>query len=211
MDKQHIQASLVDFVLKKGHFPNSIYEFVQTLNISETEFYAYYSNLEEIETDIWLAGFEETKNRLVDTEVYPKYSAREKVLGFFYTWLEVLKDNRSFVLKSYQNKAFLDIRPYFLEKLKAEFYVWLEEVLLEGRETEEVVNRLIGNQVYPKAFWGLALAILKFWVKDSSQNFEKTDIFVEKSVNFAFDAIGKTFLDSAFDLGKFYFQSIFSK
>jgi hypothetical protein len=38
-------------------------------------------------------------------------------------------------------------------------------------------------------------------------NFEKTDAAIEKSVNLAFDLIGKGILDNALDFGKFLYQN----
>ena len=49
--------------------------------------------------------------------------------------------------------------------------------------------------------------LLLFWRDDDSAGFEKTDAFVEKSVNLAFDLIGKGALDSAIDFAKFLYQS----
>jgi hypothetical protein len=51
------------------------------------------------------------------------------------------------------------------------------------------------------------LFILNFWVKDPSQQFEQTDVAIEKAVNTSFDLIGKTPLDTIFDFAKFLFQN----
>lgn len=209
MDKGQIQDTFINFTTENGHFPISVDDFSNTLHISSTEFYQYYSSLEAIDSDIWLMTLLETKQKLFETEIYPQYSGREKVLAFYYTWLESLKEKRDFILISARRKAFLDLRPYFLEDLKTNFYLWLDDVLLEGKETQEIYARMFSEKIYPKAFWGLTLSVLKIWVNDNSDNFEKTDIFIEKSVNFAFDAIGKTFIDSGVELGKFFVQNLF--
>jgi hypothetical protein len=44
---------------------------------------------------------------------------------------------------------------------------------------------------------------LKFWLDDTSKSFEKTDIFIEKSINASFDLINISPLKSVVDLGKF--------
>ena len=51
--------------------------------------------------------------------------------------------------------------------------------------------------------------MLKFWKDDSSADFEKTDAAVEKSVNLAFDLIGKGAVDSVVDFAKFLYQTKF--
>jgi hypothetical protein len=97
--------------------------------------------------------------------------------------------------------------PAFFESFKEEFHDYTENLILEGRETQEITERPYIVDMYPKIFWTQALLILRFWVKDLSPNFEKTDVYVEKAVNFAFDVMGKTSLDSAFDFFKYAFQN----
>jgi hypothetical protein len=47
---------------------------------------------------------------------------------------------------------------------------------------------------------------MKFWLDDTSPSFEKTDIFIEKSVNTSFDVLNIQPLKSVIDLGKFLFK-----
>ncbi|MNE93588.1 hypothetical protein D3C87_1812930 [compost metagenome] len=53
---------------------------------------------------------------------------------------------------------------------------------------------------------------LKFWLEDASPAFEKTDIFIEKSVKATFELMNITPIDSLIDFGKFIFkEKIYSK
>jgi len=72
-----------------------------------------------------------------------------------------------------------------------------------------VAERPYLDQRYPQLFWLHMIVLLGFWKDDSSSDFEQTDAFVEKSVNLAFDLIGKGTLDNAIDFAKFLFQSKF--
>ena len=47
---------------------------------------------------------------------------------------------------------------------------------------------------------------MKFWMDDTSASFEKTDIFIEKSVNTSFDVLNVIPLKSIIDFGKFIFK-----
>jgi hypothetical protein len=49
--------------------------------------------------------------------------------------------------------------------------------------------------------------LLMFWRDDNSPAFEQTDAAIEKSVNLAFDLIGKGAIDSMLDFAKFLYQS----
>ena len=54
--------------------------------------------------------------------------------------------------------------------------------------------------------WLQFLFTLKFWIEDTSLSFEKTDIFIEKSVNTSFDLMDIAPLKSLIDFGKFMWQ-----
>ena len=57
-----------------------------------------------------------------------------------------------------------------------------------------------------EAAWLQLLITIKFWLDDTSNSFEKTDIYIEKSVNTSFDIIDTTPINSLVDLGKFIFN-----
>ena len=52
------------------------------------------------------------------------------------------------------------------------------------------------------------MATLKFWLDDTSSNFEKTDIFIEKSVDTSFEFLEVKPLKKLVDLGKFLFKEV---
>ena len=54
--------------------------------------------------------------------------------------------------------------------------------------------------------WLQLLLTMKFWLDDSSPSFEKTDVFIEKSVRASFDLIDTTPLKSLIDFGKFIYK-----
>ncbi len=48
--------------------------------------------------------------------------------------------------------------------------------------------------------------VLKFWIHDESSNFEKTDVFIEKSIKASFDIRQITPVKSVIDLAKFLWK-----
>lgn len=211
MTQEKIRQAYTEYVLDNGKEPESVYAFCKKLKIKEEDFYDEYSSFPQIESEIWKALFIEARSAAEREEVYQNYSVREKLLAFLYTWIETLKKNRSYILKSYEGfeKPIYTKRNVQLVDFKASFYDYLNELLMEARETREVEQRPIPQlmQRYPDLFWAKTLFILDFWIKDTSKSFEKTDTMIEKTVNTAFDLLGRSPLDSLFDLGKFIFQN----
>ncbi len=202
-----IRKAFVEYVLEHERTPKSIYKLAKSIKLKEEDFYAHYTNISAIENDVWRGFFEETRQKIEGEEVYASYSVREKVLAFYYTWIEVLKANRSYISTLYHEHKHDLQASQTLASFKEEFHDFIENLLLEGRETQEIAERPYLVEMYPNVFWAQALLVLRFWVKDVSPNFEKTDVYIEKAVNFAFDVMGSTSLDSAFDFFKYAFQN----
>jgi hypothetical protein len=78
---------------------------------------------------------------------------------------------------------------------------------VDGKTRGEVAARPYLDKQYPALFWFHLGFVLLFWKDDDSAGFEKTDAAVEKSVNLAFDLIGKGALDTAIDFAKFIYQT----
>lgn len=206
-----IKEAYIDYLLGQGEPPSSIYQFVKSLNMKEGEFYEHYNSFAAIEKEIWQGFFEETMARVKGENVYNEYSVREKLLAFYYTWIEVLKNNRSYVVFSYKSadRVVSKIRTpqyKFLNAFKHEFLRFANELISEGKETGEIVNRPLISRRYDEGLWRQLLFILKYWVEDDSRNFEQTDAAIEKAVNLSFDIMGRSAVDTAIDFAKFLFQ-----
>jgi hypothetical protein len=209
--QQKIRESYIEYILMNGRRPESIYSFAKELKIAEETFYEEFNSFVQVENDIWKSFVVQTIVAIEADEVYATYSVREKLLSFYYTLIEMMKKQRSYVLKSYERMD----TPLRMKKniqmsdAKLVFEDFVNELLLEGRETREVEQRPIPQlmQRYPDMLWKQALSIIDFWVNDMSKSFEKTDTLIEKSVNTSMDLLGRTPLDSVFDLGKFLYQN----
>ncbi|WP_373515843.1 TetR family transcriptional regulator C-terminal domain-containing protein [Persicitalea sp.] len=205
---EKIQKAYKEYVLEKGTPPPSVYIFAKKLKMPETEFYEYYNSFEAIESDAWIDYLRQTLLSLNADAAYDQYSVREKLLAFYYTWIEILKKDRSYVVYSYE-KLRQPVTRYVgpLQPFRNGFYNFATELLMEGRESREVVTRPVISDRYVDGLWMQLLYILDFWVKDLSRGFESTDTAIEKSVNTSFDLMGKSVVDSVLDYAKFVYQN----
>ncbi|MDN3690762.1 TetR/AcrR family transcriptional regulator [Cyclobacterium jeungdonense] len=207
-DRNKIIDAYINHVLETGKEPASVFKFTKELKMQEAAFYDHFNNFEAIKKAVWERVFEATIANLESQEVYKSYSTREKLLGFYFTWIEKLKTRRSYLLAVYGQTAFKDRNfPVELKGFKGRFKDFVNELIMEGKETEEIANRPYVADRYDDALWLQVLFIFRFWLKDDSPAFEKTDAAIEKSVNLAFDLMGKSAVDSFVDFAKFLFQS----
>ncbi|MBX2916410.1 MAG: TetR/AcrR family transcriptional regulator [Cyclobacteriaceae bacterium] len=193
-------------VLTSGKVPTSVFTFCKTIGIAESDFYQHFASFEAIEKSIWINLIESTRKRIETDADYQSFGTREKILTFYFSLIEALKTDRSFIL--YQLKGWKQpLMPVFLKGFKTSFDEWINPVLNAGKVSGEVANRPLLDKRYDVLFWMHFMFILQFWTHDDSANFEKTDAAIEKSVNLAFDLIGKGVLDNALDFGKFLYQN----
>jgi AcrR family transcriptional regulator len=219
---EKIRKAYTEYVLENGKQPISVFQFAKKLKLTEADFYTHYTSFDAIEADIWLTFFNEAKITVDTDPTSQNYSVREKLLAFYYTWIELLKAQRSFVVYSFgrlreggtghvTRGTGKDLRSIqnanILRPFKESFFDHARDLLAEGRESKEVEPRPFITDRYPDALWGQTLYLLDFWVRDVSKNFEKTDTAIEKSVNTAFDLIGRSPLDTLFDFAKFMYQN----
>jgi Tetracyclin repressor-like, C-terminal domain len=203
-----IKQAYIEFFLENGTHPSSVFSFTKKLKMKEIEFYDLYNSFELLESDIWLGFFKETITKIESDSVYATYSVREKLLAFYYTWIELLKNNRSYTSQTWR---LIDKRrmktPVFMTDLKTAFKEYARDLVMEGKESREVQPRKFIDERYPDAFWLQFLLVLDFWVKDKSKGFEQTDAMIEKSVNTSFDLIASSALDTVLDFAKFMYQN----
>lgn len=205
MEKKEIRDAYTKYWLENGKRPVSVYTFVQQLSIAEAEFYDNYASFEAVEKDIWRAIFEETLEKLKADETYRSYGVREKLLAFYFLWVQELRGHRSYILL--QRERFLAPGTHLdkLESFRAAFYEYIRELIKEGYQTGEVKERKFISDQYVHGFWAQALFVLRYWIKDDSERFEMTDAAIEKAVNLSFQLISSGTLDSIVDFGKFMF------
>ena len=204
---QAIQANYRDYLLTEGKQPASVFKFCKEIDMTEASFYAQFASFEAIEKSIWKSYFVNTQQRLESDKDFGQFTAREKILTFYFSLAELLKADRSFVLHQLKSVKAPLSTPNFLKGFKSSFEEWINGILNEGKGTGEIAKRPYLDERYATLFWMHLVFVLQFWSKDESVNFEQTDAAIEKSVTLAFDLIGKGVLDNALDFGKFLYHN----
>lgn len=202
-----IQVAYIDYLLNHGQRPPSVYKFTRDLGLKESDFYDHFGSFDGLERAIWKGFLDRTIQRVKSDESYMGFSIREKLLAFYYTFFEDLRTHRSFVLLQLDRQPRLELVPEFFKDFKAAFEAYTDLLLKEGKAKGEIANRPYVDKTYPQLFTMQMGFLLMFWKNDNSQAFEQTDAAIEKSVNLAFDLIGKGAVDTAFDFAKFLFQT----
>jgi len=208
ISKTAILNKYKEHVLTHDAEPRSVFTFAQELGISESAFYEHYSSFEAIQASVWEQFIDDTIAGIKKDQPYQEYSNRERLLAFYYTLIERLKQDRSFVKYTVEGKLKRpELHPAFLKSFKTQFLAYAESLIGEAYDDQEIVKRPLISNGYKDGMWLQLIFIVGFWLKDDSEAFEKTDAAIEKSVNLSFELMGSGPLDLMIDFGKFLFQN----
>ena len=196
----------MDYYLEHGEAPKSVYHFAKLNNFEENEFYALFGSFEAVENNIFKAFYDQTVTLLSKSEEYQSFEARNKLLSFYYTFFEVLTANRSFVLAILGRKELPLKSIKALSALRKSYLDYVEEIDIKTLDLKEEKLEKLKNRSVKESAWTQLLVTLNFWIQDSSAGFEKTDMFIEKSINTGFDLLDIKPLKSIIDLGKFLYN-----
>ena len=214
--KKYILEKYSDSVLNnKGELKN-VYSFCKEHDISEKDFYQYFANFEEVEKEYLVYFFEESLGLIISDENYFDLHGKEKLLSLYYTYFEQLTLNRSLVLYILKRSKNPLKQMAQLSKLKSEFLKFLHSLNLEAFEMSDMEKNSeniskIKKKGLEEIFWGNFAATIKFWIEDTSASFEKTDIFIEKSVAASLELTEAQPFKKLLDLGKFMWKEQMNK
>lgn len=205
LTKDNILTQYMQDVLE-GKAPENIYLFAKGLGIDEHEFYAFFNSFEGIEQHFFGLLFDKTIETVQKSDSYKDYGSREKLLSFYYTFFGNLTQNRSFVLYLLPKGKLENVRK--LKGLHHKFTAYFETLDIETMDVKSERLNKLQDRALKETAWLQLLSILKFWIHDSSADFEKTDILIEKSVTAGFELINTRPLKSVLDLGKFILKEM---
>lgn len=204
--RDNIVSMYMKYTLENNEKPKSVYQFTKTNGFSESEFYNFFGTLDSIEKEIFNLFLSKTLELVNKDPNYSSYDIKSKLLSFYFTFFELLAANRSYVIASLtENKNQLK-NLIQLSSLRTNFKNFIAEITSDENLIQQEKIKAIQQKAVQESAWIQLLFTLKFWIEDSSANFEKTDVFIEKSVKLSFELMNTTPLNSLFDFGKFIYK-----
>lgn len=206
MEKDEILKAYSEYVLEKNRRPESVYLFAKDLEIDESEVYDHVTGFDEIEEEILNHFIQNAVDLTLHKEKEEELGSKETLLTFYFTLVEVLKTNRSlvkFILPLERGEL---MRFRSLKYGKRTFLKFMDSLQVEAPSLSFIPNEQVRDKAIATGAWMQFCSIMLYWLKDSSKGFEKTDVFIEKSLRLSFDLTESRVMESFIDLGKFMFS-----
>lgn len=210
LGKSGIINAYADYCLTHGKKPVSVYKFAKDNSIEESYFYQFFPSFDVLEQHYFTEMFHHTIEVLEKSTAYNDYSGTEKLSAFYFTFFEIATVNRSFIVFAFEDGGHRLRNLVKLKELRKEFMSFAGTVLEKPLQLEGHRAGKLQDKALCEGAWMQFLSIFKFWLDDKSPGFEKTDIFIEKSVKASADLVYNSPLQSLFDLGKFVWKEKFT-
>ena len=206
ISKEDLISKFMNHVLEHNEQPKSVYAFTKANSIDESQFYEYFGSFDALEQQIFEMFFTKTISVLEQSTEYNSYDVRNKLLSFYFTFFENLTANRSYVVYALNNSKNCLKSLKKLTGLRHLFMHFIDNLDIETIDIKEENITKLQNKSLQETAWIQLILTLKFWMEDTSASFEKTDVFIEKSINASIDLIDVKPIKSVIDFGKFLFK-----
>lgn len=199
-------SAYTDYCLTHGKRPSSVYEFAKNNAMEESDFYQFFTSFEFLEKQYFVTMFAYTLELLEKNEAYQAYESSDKLSAFYFTFFEMATANRSFIIYLLKEDKNPMKNLGKLTKLREVYLEFALTILDKPIKIDQETVVKIQDKVLQEASWLQFLSIFNFWMNDESPSFEKTDVFIEKSVKASFDLAYNIPTQSIVDFGKFLWK-----
>ncbi len=212
INSEKVLSDYGNYLLTHGERPKNIFVFAKENHFDEKEFYQFFSSFEHLEKEILKHFFQKSLELSLEIEGYEDMSAKERLLNLYFIFFENLTMNRSLVLMILEKKNLSTLQKlHELKSLHQNFIKTLDFNDLEILEKAKDSIKNFNEKSREEALWLHFLSIIEFWQKDESPSFEKTDLFIEKTIDTGFEFLNNEPLKKIIDLGKFLWKEKFQK
>ena len=199
-----------DYLLHHGERPKNVYLFAKENDFEEKELYHFFAGFDQIEKEMLDHLFRKSLELSAEINSSEGISTREKLLNVYFIFFENLTMNRSLVLsvlgatKPQSLKTLQNLRETHRQFVATlDFNEW--EMIEKARQDIRRFNEKSRQEI----LWLHLVSAIDFWKKDISPDFEKTDIFIEKTIDTGFELMDNEPLRKVIDLGKFLWKEKF--
>lgn len=206
-NRQRILDAFAEYLRENAQPPLSVYRFTKDLGLSESDFFHEFPSLESVESAWWSALITKVVEAVESGDEWNGFSARQRLLTFFFAWFEEVLSVRSLILLRFKPLGVFKNDPA-LKSFNQTYRDFARKVIEHGVASGEIAGRGKLTNLYPDALLTTFRSLIDFNIKDESPRFERTDAFIEKSVHLAFELIRTQAIDSAVDLVRFLIPDI---
>ncbi|MEZ4936422.1 MAG: hypothetical protein R2799_02400 [Crocinitomicaceae bacterium] len=203
--QEKIAQRLKEYIVKKKLLPSSTKELLKGAETGKT-YASVVADPKELFHLIMEGFITDTLSVLEQDENYAEMTVREKLLSFYFVFVEQIKEDEEFLKVVFSPRQF-QLLKLVKNAMRPPFIEFIDQIVQEGILNEEIKSRMVLDKVYGMTLEKDLMLVLKFWLKDGSEAKEKTDELIERLVHLEMNALGPNFMDDLIGLGKMMLEN----
>ncbi len=206
-NRSKIIRTAVEAIIEKGYKSATMRSIARSAGLGEATIYNYFPTKESILYAYYLEHFENCIEQLQSIEDFNKYAFQEQLQTFFECSLELMLPDREFVGKSF-NVIFFSMSHNFkhLKPIRTQFINIVDDIFKAAIEVGEIPDQVFQEIIY-QIFFDYYVGIVIYWLKDTSEHFNDTTLFLDKSMDLTCTVLKTDLFNKCCDLAIFLFKN----
>jgi AcrR family transcriptional regulator len=199
--KGDIVKEAIDLYLKDSSKFEEKY-IAEKLNMNEDQFYQFFKNKNEVLQYFYSDCVLQYREMARDIEGFEDATLEEKISNFIYMMFDIFQPNRKFMEKTFNSMVLIRIPASLFQKE-------VENVFTDIAQSENSISTLLRpfvvNPISFEVFSRQYFLLIKFWLSDTTENYEATMALVDKLVSLFTEVLQTRIPDKAMELFKYVF------
>lgn len=206
-NKKKIIRKTVDIMLDSDFKSTTMRAIARAAGIGDATIYNYFPTKESILYAYYEESMKECIERLRTIEGFNEYSLQEQLQTFFETQFDLFLPDREFIQNTFRQIFFSFSQDYKrLLPVKDLFFNAIEDMFSAAIDVGEIPDQVFQDLIH-HLFWDYNIAIVMYWINDTSGQFSDTTVFNDKSMDLICTVIKSNIVNKTFDMVTFLFRN----
>ena len=200
--REKILKTAIELIGENGYKKTSMSKIAKKAKIGEATIYNYFPTKEDILYEYFYSLQIKSKKKLLEIEEFNSFSLKEQIQLLLNTQLEILREDRSFVLEVFSEVFYKPFSNYGFKKGEEELLLMVEELVdiaIDANEIEPIDFGSLFKGLFSNYYYG----VIYYWIYDKSDNFNNTTVMLDKSLDVMYAALQSGIITKAQELFAF--------
>ncbi len=204
--KKQILNCAIDLISDNGYKKTSMSKIAKKAKIGEATIYNYFPTKEHILFEYYYELQLQTKKILLETKKFNQFTLKEQLQLLINTQLELLANNRTFVLEIYEEIFYKSFSHPAMDKGNDELISMISELFDIAIEAEEIEDIPFSNTILNLAC-DYIFGVIYYWIQDESKNYDNTTVMTDKSLEIIYAILQSALINKIEDLLSFIIKT----
>lgn len=206
-NRQIILEAAVDLIIEKGFRATSMRAVARKAGVGDGTIYNYFPTKEALLFGYYQDAMEAAAEAVQSVEGIEAFDLREKLQVFLDIILEGFLKDREFVDQTFASVFFHPIPVGGSIKAIRKRFTAVVDSFFESAVQAGELQEVMLEELVHLFIWDFFVATVLYWLRDDSEQFANTTVFIDKSLDLGYAVLKSGVLDKVLGLTSFLFKS----